>query len=84
MIYYKRWESVNTRPGATERAENITRALRVISAELEKMGGFIQGDIHIEESQEYTYESVTLRIDFETFTLAEYVSRLPPQQGDRD
>jgi hypothetical protein len=44
----KGWETVKPRPGTPERAENITRALRVIGAEVEKMSGEIDGDIHLE------------------------------------
>ncbi|MDR3138414.1 MAG: hypothetical protein LBT95_01940, partial [Treponema sp.] len=77
MTKAKWWGDVETRPGTPERAENVTRALGVLNTELEKMGGRLGMDIHIEESAEYTYETVTLKIFFETLTLAEYVSRLP-------
>jgi hypothetical protein len=81
VITAKRWENVETRPSIPERAENVARALGVIGAEMEKMGGVILGDIHIEESVEYTREAVSLKIYFETLTLAGYVSQLPPQSG---
>jgi hypothetical protein len=83
MITVKRWGDVETRPSIPERAENISRALRVIGEEIEKMGGVITGDIHIEESVEYTRETVALKIVFETLTLAGYVSQLPPQSGGK-
>jgi hypothetical protein len=81
VITAKRWGDVETPLRKAERAENVMRALRVIEAEVEKMGGVILGDIHIEESTEYTYETVALKITFETLALAGYVSRLPPRPG---
>ncbi|MDR1249028.1 MAG: hypothetical protein LBK63_06970 [Treponema sp.] len=80
----KWWGNVKSHPNTMERAVNITQALRVIETEIEKMGGVINGDIHIEESYQDTCETVTLKIYFETFSLAEYISRIPSQQEDRD